>query len=361
MPLIIDSHEDLAWNMQALNRDYTRSAAETRRIEAGSENVIHNGNTLLGWDDFQRSRTAVVFTTLFATPQRKKMGEWDSQVYQNFDQAHQLYRTQLESYHRLADNHSDKFRLVLNTKDLDEVLAHWAGDQKDHPVGMVVLMEGAEGVRKPSELDEWWENGVRIIGPAWTGTRFCGGTHEPGPLTKDGRLLLSAMAEIGMTLDLSHMDELAARQALDEYPGAVIVSHANAAALLPGYTGNRLLKDDVIRGTIERNGIIGVMPILPFLKNGWVPTEGRQGLTLESTFVAQIDHVCQLAGDALHVGIGTDYDGGFGVECAPQDVDTIADLQKLDKILTQRGYTRTDVAAILGLNWQRHLQENLPA
>lgn len=361
MPIIIDSHEDLAWNIQALERDYTRSAAETRRIEAGGENIPHNGNTLLGWDDYQRARSAVIFTTLFATPQRKKMGEWDSQVYKDFNQAHLLYRAQLDIYHRLADKHSDKFRLIFNTRDLEEVLTHWAGEQKDHPVGMVVLMEGAEGVRKPSELEEWWSNGVRIIGPAWTGTRFCGGTHEPGPLTEDGRALLSAMADIGMTLDISHMDELAARQALDEYPGAIIVSHANAASLLTGYTGNRLLKDDVIRKTIERNGIIGVMPILPFLKQGWVPTEGREGLTLDALFIAQIDHICQMAGDALHVGIGTDFDGGFGVECAPEDVDTIADLQKLEKILGSRGYSSSDIEAILGKNWQRHLQENLPS
>ena len=41
-------------------------------------------------------------------------------------------------------------------------------------------MEGAEGVRSPSELDEWWQWGLRIIGPAWAGNRFCGGTQEPG-------------------------------------------------------------------------------------------------------------------------------------------------------------------------------------
>jgi len=361
MPIIIDAHEDLAWNILALNRDYTRSAAETRRIEAGEQNVAHNGNTLLGWDDYQRGRVAVVFTTLFATPQRKKIGEWDSQAYKDFNEAHHLYRSQLDTYHRLADKHSDKFRLILNTKDLGEVLTHWAGDQKEHPVGMLVLMEGAEGVRKPSELDEWWSNGVRIIGPAWTGTRFCGGTHEPGPLTEDGRALLAGMAEIGMTLDISHMDELAARQSLDDYPGPIIVSHANAASLLENYSGNRMLSDDVIRKTIERNGIIGAMPILPFLKNGWVPTESREGLTLESLFVAQIDHICQLAGDAQHVGIGTDFDGGFGVECAPADVDTIADLQKLEPILTSRGYSNSDVEAIMGKNWQRHLMENLPS
>jgi membrane dipeptidase len=157
------------------------------------------------------------------------------------------------------------------------------------------------------------------------------------------------------------MDELAARQALDDFPGAIIASHANSAALLTNYTSNRMLTDGVIKKIIQRNGVIGVIPILPFLKNGWIPADGRDGLTLESIFAAQIDHICQLAGDAQHVGIGTDYDGGFGVESAPADVDTIADLQKLEPILSARGYKKNDIGAIMGKNWLRFLRENLPA
>ncbi|HBG74414.1 MAG: hypothetical protein A2X25_13935 [Chloroflexi bacterium GWB2_49_20] len=361
MPILVDAHEDLAWNILTLKRDYTRSAAETRVLEAGGENVAHNGNTMLGWDDYQRAQAAVVFSTLFVSPQRRKLGDWDSQSYKDFNEAYHRYHAQLDTYHRLTDQHPDKFRLIFTGKDLDDVLAHWKGSQKNHPVGMLVLMEGAEGIRKPAELEEWWSEGVRIIGPAWAGTRFCGGTREPGPLTDDGRNLLAGMAEIGMTLDLSHMDELAARQALDDYPGPIIVSHANSAALMSNYTGNRLLTDGVIKKTIERDGIIGLVPVLPFLKNGWVPANGRDGLTLESIFVPQIDHICQMAGNAQHVGLGTDFDGGFGVEAAPADVNTIADLQKLEPILSARGYSDTDIAAIMGENWLRHLQETLPA
>ncbi len=81
--------------------------------------------------------------------------------------------------------------------------------------------------------------------------------------------MLKAMADFGFTLDLSHMDELSARQSLDLYEGPVIASHANAAALLPGYEGNRLLPDDVIKGLIARDGIIGVVPFCAFLDAGW--------------------------------------------------------------------------------------------
>lgn len=361
--LIVDAHQDLAYNMLNFGRDYLRSAAETRRVEreTGSEAPQHTGESLLGWPDYQRGRVAVVCSTLFVTPAHRNHGDWDRLVYADYDQAHSLYRAQLDAYHDLTDRSPDHFRLVTSRPDLEAVLAHWADPGlESHPVGLVPLMEGAEGVREPGELDQWWQGGVRIIGPAWAGTRFCGGTHEPGPLTGDGRLLLEGMAGIGFTLDLSHMDELAARQALDLYPGPIIASHANAAALLPGYSGNRLLTDALLRGLLERDGLIGVVPYCLFLKAGWKKGDPRDDLTLE-TLAAHVDYICQMAGDARHVGLGSDFDGGFGLEAAPAGVDSVADLQDLGPILSAKGYNDENVAAVLGGNWLRHLQTHLPA
>jgi membrane dipeptidase len=362
-PLIVDAHEDLAYNMLVFGRDYTRPAAETRQLEraSGSEAVDRNGETLLGWPDYQHGRVAVVFSTLFATPARRKMGTWDRQVYANYDQAHRLYRTQLDTYHALADRCPDKFQLITTRAELEAVLADWNdSDAAGHPVGLVPLMEGAEGVRRPSELRQWWEAGLRMIGLAWAGTRFCGGTRDPGPLTDDGRALLKEMSQFGFTLDLSHMDELSARQSLDLYEGPIIASHANVAALLPGYEGNRLLPGDVIRGLIDRDGIIGVVPYCLFLKTGWKRGDSRDGISLE-TLAAHVDSICQMAGNARHVGIGSDFDGGFGLSAVPEDVDTIADLQKLASILKGKGYNDEEVTAILGGNWLRHLWAYLPS
>jgi membrane dipeptidase len=361
--LIVDAHEDLAYNMLTFGRDYTRSVAETRRIEiaSGSEAPLHNGQTLLGWPEYQSGRVAVVFGTLFATPVRRKTDAWDKQAYSDPNQAHQLYRTQLDKYHELADRFPDLFTFIATRADLETVLTDWADPaHSNHPVGLVPLMEGAEGVRSPSELNEWWEAGLRMIGLAWAGTRFCGGTRDPGPLTEEGRFMLKAMADFGFTLDLSHMDELSARQSLDLYEGPVIASHANAAALLPGYEGNRHLPDDVIRGLIAREGVIGVIPFCQFLDAGWKKGDPREAITLE-TLAAHVDHICQMAGDARHVGLGSDFDGGFGLNSVPAGIDTIADLQKLGPILGMKGYNNEEVAAILGLNWLRHLRTYLPA
>ncbi|MDP2778758.1 MAG: hypothetical protein Q8O48_14060, partial [Anaerolineales bacterium] len=146
MPLIVDAHADIAYNMLKYGRDYTRPAAETRRLEAGTQTIAENEASLLGWDDYQRGQVAVIFSTLFATPIRFRKTETEKQVYKNFDEAHKLYREQLLIYHRMTDSIPDKFRIIASTSDLDLILSHWKfPSQSGHPVGMVVLMEGAEG------------------------------------------------------------------------------------------------------------------------------------------------------------------------------------------------------------------------
>lgn len=357
--LIVDAHQDLAWNMLTFGRDYTLAAVEIRQQERDSDAPRHNGNTLLGWPDYQRGKVAVTFATLFAAPVRRRLGTWDTQCYANPQQAKAIHHAQLDSYHKLVEDHAEKFHLILNLVDLDETLSLWAtNDQQEHPVGLVILMEGAESIQQLGELDEWWELGVRIIGPAWTGTRFCGGTGEPGPLTDEGLALLDAMGDLGFALDISHMDELAALQAIDHYPGEIIASHSNAKTLLKGTESNRHLSDRLIRGIIERDGMIGVIPYNRFLLPGWKLQDGRGQCSLQQV-VAHINHICQIAGDARHVGLGTDFDGGFGLEATPPEIDTIADLQKLIPLLDEKGYTTEDIAAILHQNWIRKLQQIL--
>lgn len=357
---IIDAHEDLAWNMLTFGRDYTRSAEEIRLLEAGSLAPQYNGDTLLGWPEYQRGQVMIVFATLFAAPVRRQRGLWDTLVYTDTEQAYALYSAQVDAYRKLVDEHPDKFRLVEHRIELDNVISHWENPAEDrHPVGLVLLMEGAEGIRDLDELEIWWERGVRLIGPAWAGTRFCGGTHEPGPLTKKGYALLERMAESGFALDISHMDEEAALQALDFFPGSIIASHSNAAALLKDAQSNRFLSDRLIHGLIERDGIIGIVPYNKFLRWDWVRGAGRETVTLAAV-ATQIDYICQLAGDARHVGLGTDFDGGFGVQDAPLEIDTIADLQKLIPILGEKGYTEKDMAAIMANNWSSFLRMTLP-
>lgn len=362
--LIIDSHQDLAWNMLTYGRDYTRSVAETRRLEAGTLVPERNGECLIGWPEYQQGKVAVVFSTLYATPARK-MEAGDTIVYKDSETAHRLYRDQMDVYRRLADSHPDKFRLISSTRELDSVIEHWSNPELDadgHPVGLIYLMEGADGIRSPHELSEWWDMGLRLIGLAWAGTRYCGGTGEPGPLTDEGRQLISAMADYNFILDLSHMDPAAAYESLDRYEGPVMATHANCAALMRGSETNRHLPDDVIHGLIERDGVVGVIPLNTFLKVGWTRKGGsrREEVHLDA-LIAHIDHICQLAGSSEHAAIGSDFDGGFGLQSVPPGLDSIADLQVIAAKLMERGYSETDAANVLGGNWLRFLRKNLPS
>jgi membrane dipeptidase len=93
---------------------------------------------------------------------------------------------------------------------------------------------------------------------------------------------------------------------------------------------------------------------------GWqrgVSTPASTGVSLEQS-VDHIDHICQLAGNARHCGIGSDLDGGFGREQSPHDLDTIADLQAIPAMLAARGYSGADVDGIMHGNWLRVIKSN---
>jgi membrane dipeptidase len=202
---------------------------------------------------------------------------------------------------------------------------------------------------------------VRIVGLAWTRTRYAGGTGEPGPLTPEGKRLVSTMSDLGLILDLSHSSDESFLGALDHFEGTVIASHANPRALMAGYARpERMLTDEMIQRLAEAGGVIGVVPFNTFLKPGIRPADPKDAVTLDHV-VTMIDHICQITGSAAHAAIGSDFDGGFGVERSPAEFDTVADLQKLGPALRARGYSEKDIAGILGENWIGVLRRGLPA
>lgn len=368
MTWIIDSHEDIAWNALTLKRDLRRSAAETRRLEAGTSRPQWNGDTMLGYPDYQRGQVALVFGTLFMAPKAYQTGEWDWVVFQDAVEARQIYRLQVDVYQRMYETSPDIFRLVRTQAELAAVLAPWEQapanfPDRTLPVGIVMLMEGAEGIDDPEEMEEWWQAGVRLCGPVWAGTRYCGGTRQPGEFTREGYHLLEVLGRLGYILDVSHMSPQSVLQALDRYPGAVVATHANALSLIRGADGrlkDRHLTDEALRGLLQRDGVVGVLPANEYLVSDWKRGEERTRVTLDMV-AAQIDYICQLAGDALHVGIGTDFDGGFGYPDVPLELETMADLPRLAPFLRQRGYSIEDIANIFGGNWRRVLATALPA
>lgn len=361
MRLIVDAHEDIAWNMLTFGRDPLRSVAGTRARESADGARNPQGEALLGYPDYVRGGVAVAFATLHAMPERRKLHDWETLAYRTQQDAYRLARAQADAYHRLVEDHADKFQLVDHQAALRQALETWSGDPPGAPrVGLVLLIEGADCVRQPEELHEWYAAGVRIIGPAWAGTRYSGGTREPGPLSADGRRLLDVMADLGMMLDLSHMAEEAYFQALDRFPGTVFASHSNVRGLLDGSpVPDRHLSEAMIRRLAEHDGVIGIVAYNRFLKGGWLPGDGRAIVTIDH-LIRHIDFICQLLGDARHVGLGSDFDGGFGLDQVPAGLDSIADLRFIGDALERSGYPPADVDAILSGNWLRILLQGLP-
>jgi membrane dipeptidase len=355
--LIVDAHEDIAFNVLAAGRDYLRPAHETRRLEAGNTTLVdYAGAAMLGLSDWLAGRVAVVFATIFVAPARSPFNSPFFPGYETPDEARGDALRQLEIY-RTMTTPGRPFRLVRDALDLDGVLAAWEGD-RDRPIGLVLLMENGDAVRTPDEIDEWHEAGLRVVGPAWMASRYCGGTAEPGPLTDAGRALLDRMASRRMILDTSHMAEESFFQAVERYDGPVVASHSNPRRFVDG---DRHLSDDMIRAIVARDGVIGQVPFNAFLVPGWKPRSHAPKEAADlATVVRAIDHVCDLAGSARHVGFGSDFDGGFGAESTPVGIDTVGDLQNVAAALGERGYGDEDVVAITHGNWLRVLRRSLP-
>lgn len=356
--LIVDGHEDIAYNTLVDGRDFLSSALAVRAAEAHDSFQSFNGDCMLGLPDLLEGGVAVVFATLLTIPRSETFkGE---PGYPNPEAAHQIAMAQLGIYRRWAAADS-RVSLILDQEDLGGVLASWASYPDDgsdtRRVGMVLLIENADAIRSPDEVAFWYEQGVRLIGPAWHSNRYTGSTIDGGPLTAAGRQLLDEMERVGMALDLSHMSEQACDEALARYDGPIVATHANPRRMVPM---ERLLSDATIGRLVERDGIVGIMPLAWALDPSWKEHRNRANVSLDAV-VDAIDIVCQIAGDARHAGIGTDFDGGQGAEAAPSELDTVADLPKLADHLARRGYDQDDVTAIMGGNWLGFLRQHLPA
>jgi membrane dipeptidase len=298
MTFLLDAHLDIAYGALAHGRDFQQPAWITRHREWAHYQGQYNrdaGIATVGLPDLLLARVGVVFGTIYVSPAESPFAT-PSIAYETPEQAYRQAMHQMDYYHRLADE-NPRIRLIRTHKDLDEVLASWEPDREidEHLLGIVILMEGADPILEPKQLEEWYERGLRIVGPAWRATRYSAGTGAPGKLTPLGHELLDVMGDLNMLLDTSHLAEGAFFEAIDRYPGPIIASHSNPTRFCEG---DRQLTDAMLRSLFERGGVVGVVLFNRFLLKGWTQwRDHRQEVTVERV-VDVIDHLCQLAGDA---------------------------------------------------------------
>ena len=319
--MIVDAHLDISWNAISAGRGFQSEPAPGYLISRSS---------------LRAAGVGLVFATLYTAPARAGRAMRTRFVYENEHEAHIMALAELNYYRTCG------LRLIGTKTELDAYVRGWRRGQ----VAAVLLMEGADPIETPSQLGAWADHGLRIVGPAWGGTRYSGGTGAPGGLTELGAQLLKAMRRKRMILDLSHMADQAVADAFEQWRGPIMASHSNARAIVPG---DRQITDATAAEVARRGGILGISFYQPHLRKA-----GRVSL---DDVVRHARHLARAAGGPEHVGLGTDLDGGFDSRHAP-----IASMDELKQLPTRlrKHFSRAQVAGVMGTNWLEFLGRSLP-
>lgn len=350
---IIDAHLDLAMNAMEWNRDYRKPIHEIRAREKGMTDKPDRGNSVVCFPELRRGNIGLVVATQIAryvAPDNPLPG-WHSP-----QQAWAQTQAQLAWYKTMEE--AGELTPVTDITSLERHVAFWNdGEPKDKkPIGYILSLEGADSIVSLSYLERAHAYGLRAVGPGHYGPgRYAQGTNATGGIGADGRALLKEMERLNIILDATHLCDDSFWEAMDHFHGHVWASHNNCRALVHH---NRQFSDEQIKVLISRGAVIGgVMDTWMMIPN-WVKrvsTPLSMDCGLEK-LLDHMDHICQLAGNAEHVAIGSDLDGAFGKEQSPYDVETIADLQKIPMLLSKRGYTADDINNVMHGNWLRFLR-----
>jgi membrane dipeptidase len=350
----IDAHLDLSMNALEWNRDLTRPLEEINAREQGLTDKPDRGNGTVSLPELRKGNVGLVVATQIAryvAPDNPLPG-WHSP-----QQAWAHTQGQLAWYQAMEEQ--GELKQIRNWQELEAHLAYWnKGDDKSQKaIGFILSLEGADSLVNLDYLEKAYGNGLRALGPGHYGPgRYAFGTDASASLSQQGKDLLRKMDELGIILDATHLCDLAFWDALELFHGPVWASHNNCRALVDH---NRQFSDDMIKALIARGAVIGGVFDAWMLSPGWIrgkSTPKERNVTL-ATLLDHMDHICQVAGNADHIGIGSDLDGAFGKEQCPADLDSIADLQKIPTLLQQRGYSPEDIEKVMHGNWLRFLKD----
>ena len=351
---IVDAHLDLAMNAMEWNRDLRLPINEINEREKGLTDKPDRGNATVCLPELRKGNIGLVVATQIARYVAKgnPLPGWHSP-----EQAWAQTQAQLAWYKTMEEQGE-----MVQVKDLKSLNIHldiWNdGSSAEHkPVGYILSLEGADSLVTLEYLERAYEYGLRAVGPAHYGPgRYANGTDATGEMDKDGLQLLKKMEELNIILDATHLCDDAFWQAMGNFHGHVWASHNLCRTLVDH---NRQFSDDMIKVLIEKGAVIGApfdaWMIVPKWERGR-STPMAMNCNMEKV-IDHIDHICQLAGNCLHVGIGSDLDGAYGKEQCPYDLETIADLQNISTLLRQRGYSDSDIENIMHKNWINFLRK----
>jgi membrane dipeptidase len=249
----------------------------------------------------------------------------------------------------LALERAGHVRLVRGAADLDLAV------DGEGPPAAVLHLEGAEAIDPELEaLELWYAAGLRSLGLVWSrANAFAHGvpfispsSPDLGPgLTAAGRRLAERCAELGIVLDVSHLNEAGFWDLAGLELGPIVASHSAAHALCPT---SRNLTDRQLEAIGASGGLVGIVFACPFLRPDFAddPDTPLDLIAQHARYVADLIGV-------EHVGLGSDFDGAT----VPDEVGGVQGLPRVLDALGQAGFTEAEVRAIAWSNWRRVLGE----
>jgi membrane dipeptidase len=270
----------------------------------------------------------------------------------------------ISAWSGFAGRNSDVFSLVGTASDLDHAKAK-------HKIAVIMGLQNAEQFREAKDVKAFYQLGLRCAQLTYNAQNLLGsGSTEriDGGISDYGVEVIKAMNEVGMLIDVSHSGDKTTLDAIEVSPRPIAFTHSNCRAL---NNHPRLKTDEAIQKLARKGGVMGITGVRNFVKD-------REPTTVEDV-VDHIDHVVKLAG-IEHVGIGTDSDlmgydhmqpdqyaklkSAYKASYAFRDkIDTDGfnhpkKIYDLTDALIRRGYSDSNIQAVLGGNFRRLLGES---
>ncbi|MCR9122769.1 MAG: dipeptidase [Phyllobacteriaceae bacterium] len=259
-------------------------------------------------------------------------------------------RAQIAIAHRMSASRPDALRLCMSAGRIGQAMA-------DGAVACVLHVEGLEMVDDPAtQLPGLYDLGVRSVGPVWSRpNRFGHGVPfrypadpDTGPgLTPAGFDLVDACEQMGILVDVAHMNAAGVADVASVAKKPFVSSHAGVHAICPA---SRNHTDDQLRTIANSGGLVGIV-----LNTDFIRSDGRADPdTHLSMFVDHIRHAIDLAGTEA-VALGSDFDGGP----VANDLPDCGALPALVRQMEVDGLNATDIEAVCHGNWLRVLKETI--
>ncbi len=240
-----------------------------------------------------------------------------------------------------------QLRIGRRIEDFDGAL------EGDGPPLAVMHLEGAEAIDPALEALEFWHAaGLRSLGPVWSrANAFAHGVQfvfpsspDIGPgLTDAGRALVARCAQLGIMLDVSHLNEAGFWDVARMGRGPLVASHSGAHALA---AASRNLTDAQLEAIAQSGGLVGIVFACSFLRSDFKedPDTPLELIAAHARYIADRTGVA-------HVALGSDFDGTM----IPAAVGNAGGLPRVLEALSAAGFSAAELEAIAWRNWRRVL------